>query len=131
MIVVKPREYSIKAKAYKKNEFEKTKDYLKLNFKYPKYSSSFRWALHARCRYKFDDRIIKTTNMIEDGYSERCSCCYWKNSYPRLEHYWFSKYYLFYEFLMKYFVKIDILYEKFSIISKILNSNVSTCNWYK
>ena len=31
MIVIKPREYSIKAKAYKKNEFEKTKDYLKLN----------------------------------------------------------------------------------------------------
>jgi len=29
---------SIMAKAYKKNEFEKTKDYLNLNFKYLKYS---------------------------------------------------------------------------------------------
>ena len=27
----------IKVKAYKKNEFEKTRDYLKLNFKYPEY----------------------------------------------------------------------------------------------
>jgi len=29
---------SIKAKTYKKNEFEKTRDYLKLNFKHPEYS---------------------------------------------------------------------------------------------
>jgi len=26
---------SIKAKAYKKNKYENTRDYLKLNFKYP------------------------------------------------------------------------------------------------
>ena len=32
----------IKAKDYNKNEFEKTIDYLKLNFKYPKYSIGFR-----------------------------------------------------------------------------------------
>ena len=33
---------SIKAKDYKKNKFEKTRDYLKLNIKYPEYSISFR-----------------------------------------------------------------------------------------
>jgi len=32
---------SIKAKAYKKNKFEKTRDYLKLNFKYPEISNGF------------------------------------------------------------------------------------------
>ena len=32
----------IKAKVYKKNKFEKTRDYLKLNFKYPEFSISFR-----------------------------------------------------------------------------------------
>ena len=29
---------SIKTKTYKKNEYEKTRDYLKLNFKHPEYS---------------------------------------------------------------------------------------------
>ena len=59
---------------------------------------------------------------------ERCSCCYRKNSNLRLEH-WFSKYYLFRKFRMKYFKDIEILYEKFFIISKycpISNSNVNT-----
>jgi len=66
--------------------------------------------------------------MIEEDCPERCPCCYRKNSNPPLEH-WFSKCYLFLEFRMKYFKDIDILYEKFYIISKycpILNSNVNT-----
>jgi len=33
---------SIKAKVYKNNKFEKIRDYLKLNFKYPEYSIGFR-----------------------------------------------------------------------------------------
>jgi len=68
--------------------------------------------------------------MIEKDCPERCSCCYRKNCNPRLE-YWFSKYYLFREFRMKYFKDIEILYEKFYIISKycpISNSNVDTVN---
>ena len=51
-----------------------------------------------------------------------------KNGNPRLEH-WFSKCYLFREFRKKYFKDIEILYEKFYIISKycpISNSNVDT-----
>jgi hypothetical protein len=32
----------IKAMDYKNKEFEKTRDYLKLNFKYPEYSIGFR-----------------------------------------------------------------------------------------
>jgi len=66
--------------------------------------------------------------MIEEDCPERCPCCYRKNSNPPLEH-WFSKCYLFLVFRMKYFKDIDILYEKFYIISKycpILNSNVNT-----
>jgi len=65
--------------------------------------------------------------MIEEDCPERCPC-YRKNSNPRLEH-WFSKCYLFHEFRMKYFKDIEILYEKFFIISKyypISNSNVNT-----
>jgi len=45
-----------------------------------------------------------------------------------LEH-WFSKYYLFREFRMKYYKGIEILYEKLFIISKycpISNNNVNT-----
>ena len=66
--------------------------------------------------------------MIEEDCPERCPCCYRKNSNPPLEL-WFSKCYLFLVFRMKYFKDIDILYEKFYIISKycpILNSNVNT-----
>jgi len=51
-----------------------------------------------------------------------------KNSNLRLKH-WFSKCYLFCEFRMKYFKDIEILYEKFYIISKycpISKSNVDT-----
>jgi hypothetical protein len=81
---------SIKAKAYKKNKFEKTRDYLKFNFKYPEFSIGFRWVLRARCGYKFDARIAKTAKMIEDYCLERYPCCYRKNSNSRLEH-WFSK----------------------------------------
>ena len=49
--------------------------------------------------------------MIGDDGSERYPCCYRKNSNPRLEQ-WFSKFYFFHEFYMKYFMDIEILYEK-------------------
>jgi len=55
---------SIKAKDYKKNEFKKTRDYLKLNIKYPELSIGFQWVLHARCGYKFDARVAKAAKMI-------------------------------------------------------------------
>jgi len=39
---------SIKIKVYKKNKFEKTRDYLKLNFfKYPEFSIGFGWVRRA------------------------------------------------------------------------------------
>ena len=66
--------------------------------------------------------------MIEEECPERCPCCYRIYSNPRLEH-WFSKCYFFNVLRMKYFKDIDILYEKFYIISKyrpISNSNVNT-----
>ena len=69
---------SIKAKAYKKNKFEKTREYLKLNFKYPEFSIVFRWVLRTRCGYKFDARVAKAANMNEEDYPERCPCCYRK-----------------------------------------------------
>jgi len=119
---------SIKAKAYKNNNFEKTREYLKLNYKYPEFSIGFRWVLRARYGYKFDARVAKAAKMIEEDCPERCPCCYRKNSNPRLEH-WFSKCYLFREFRMKYFKDIEIFYEIFYIISKycpISNSNVDT-----
>ena len=56
----------IKAKAYKNNNFEKTSEYLKLNYKYPKFSIGFRWVLLARCGYKFDDSVDKAAKMIEE-----------------------------------------------------------------
>jgi len=99
-----------------------------LNYKYPEFSIGLRWVLRARCGYKFDARLAKAAKMIEENCPERCSCCYRKNSNPRLEH-WFSKCYLFREFRMKYFKDIEILYEIFYIISKycpISNSNVDT-----
>ena len=67
--------------------------------------------------------------MIEEDCLEWCLCCYRKNSNPRLEH-WFSKCYLLREFRMKYFMDIEIFYEKFYIISKyypISNINVKHC----
>jgi len=39
---------SIKAKTNNKNKFEKTRDFLKLSLKYPKFSIGFRWVLRAR-----------------------------------------------------------------------------------
>jgi len=37
---------SINVKAYKKkNKFEKTREYLKLKYKYPEFSIGFRWVL--------------------------------------------------------------------------------------
>ncbi|KAG4094615.1 hypothetical protein H8356DRAFT_1427789 [Neocallimastix lanati (nom. inval.)] len=69
--------------------------------------------------YKFDARktVLKGILIVKE-----------KNGNPRLEH-WFSKCYLFREFRKKYFKDIEILYEKFYIISKycpISNSNVDT-----
>jgi len=119
---------SNKAKAYKNNNFEKTREYLKLSYKYPEFSIGFRWVLCARCGYKFDARDAKAAKMIKEDCLERCPCCYRKNSNPRLEH-WYFKYYLFREFRMKYFKDIEILYEIFYIISKycsLSNSNVDT-----
>jgi len=47
-------------------EFEKTRNYLRLNFKYPEYSIGFRWVLYARCGYKFDVHVVKAVNMVEN-----------------------------------------------------------------
>jgi len=76
----------IKAKTYKKNNFEKTRNYLKLNFKYPEYSIGFRWVLRARCGYKFNARVTKDVNMIEDDCPEWCPYYYREKSNPPLEH---------------------------------------------
>ena len=117
---------SIKAKAYKNNNFEKTREYLRLNYKYSEFSIGFRWVLRSRCGYKFDARVAKAAKMIEEDCPERCPCCHRKSSNSRLNH-WFSKCYLFREFRMKYFMDIEIIYEIFYIISKycpISNSNV-------
>jgi len=69
---------SIKAKAYKNNKFEETREYLKLNYKYPEFSIGFRWVLCVRCGYKFDARVAKAAKMIEENCPERCPCCYKK-----------------------------------------------------
>jgi len=53
---------SIKAKMYKK-----TRNYLKLNFKYPEFSIGFRWVLCARCGYKFNARVAKAAIRVEDN----------------------------------------------------------------
>jgi len=65
---------SIKAKAYKKNKFEKRRDYLKLIFKYPEFIIGFRRVHRGRCGYKFDARVAKAAKMIEEDYPERCPC---------------------------------------------------------
>jgi len=46
--------------------------------------------LCSRCGYKFDTRVAKAANMIEDDCPERCPYCYRETSNPRLE-YWYSK----------------------------------------
>ena len=73
---------SIKTKAYKNNNFEKTREYLKLNYKYSEFSIGFRWVLRARCGYKFDARVAKTAKVIEEDCPKRCPYCYRKNSNP-------------------------------------------------
>jgi len=66
---------SIKAMAYekKKNKFEKTREYLKLNYKYPKFSISVRRILRVRCGYKFDACVAKSSKMIEEDCPEKVS----------------------------------------------------------
>jgi hypothetical protein len=49
----------IQVKAYKKNEFKKTGDYLKLNCQYSEFRISFLWVFHGRCGYKFDARVAR------------------------------------------------------------------------
>jgi len=66
---------SIKTKAYKKKiNLRKLERYLKLNYKYPEFSIGFRWALRARCGYKFNARVTKAAKMIEEDCPERCPC---------------------------------------------------------
>ena len=64
---------SNKAKAYKNNNFEKTREYLKLSYKYPEFSIGFRWVLCARCGYKFEAHVAKAANRVEDDCPERVS----------------------------------------------------------
>jgi len=80
------QENQSRLKLIRKINLNKTRNYLKLNYKYPEYSIGFRWVLHARCGYKFDACVVKAAKMIEEDYPERCPCCYRKNSNPRLEH---------------------------------------------
>ncbi|KAG4097467.1 hypothetical protein H8356DRAFT_1425238 [Neocallimastix lanati (nom. inval.)] len=64
-----------KTEAYKKNGFEKTKDYLKLKL----------IILHASCEYKFDKRVAIAADMIEDNCSEWCPCYYRENNMNNIE----------------------------------------------
>jgi len=81
---------------------------------------------HSRCGYKFDTRVAKAAKMIVEDYPERYLVIIEK--IVILD--WnigFFKCYLFCEFRMKYFKDIEILYQKFYIISKycpISNNNV-------
>jgi len=78
-------------KAYKKNKFEKTRDYQKINFTCPEYSTGFRWVLRARCVYKNSMFVLpKPPIELKTTVQERCSFCYRENSNPQLEH-WVSK----------------------------------------
>jgi len=80
---------SINTNAYKKNEFKKTWNYIKLNFKYPEYNIGFQWILRARCGYKFNARVDKAANIIEDKCPECCPCCYIENENPQLKNQFF------------------------------------------
>jgi hypothetical protein len=86
---------------------------LNLNFKYPEFRIGFRWVHRDICGSKFNARIVKTVNRIEDHCPERCPYCYRKNNNPQLE-YWFH---LFHEFRMKYFK--DILYKNFNYYTTV------------
>ena len=68
------RENQSRLRLTRKNEFEKTRDYLNFNFRYPEFSIGFRCVLHARCGHKFDIRVAKAANRIEDDCTEWCPC---------------------------------------------------------
>ena len=53
---------SIKAKAYKNNNFEKTREYLKLNYKYPEFSNGFQWVLRANASEGEDHKFFQIVN---------------------------------------------------------------------
>jgi len=75
-------EKSIKVKVYKKNKFEKIRDYLELNFKCSEFSIGFWWVFRTRSEYKFNVCVAKAAKMIEEDCIERCPCCYRKKSNP-------------------------------------------------
>ena len=52
----------IKAKAYKNNNFEKTREYLKLNYKYPEFSNGFQWVLRANASEGEDHKFFQIVN---------------------------------------------------------------------
>ncbi|ORX81353.1 hypothetical protein BCR32DRAFT_279760 [Anaeromyces robustus] len=60
---------SIKAKAYKINNFENSRNYLKFNLEFPEYSKGFKWILRAR--------FAKAAKMINNScFPNCCSCCF-------------------------------------------------------
>ncbi|ORX63325.1 hypothetical protein BCR32DRAFT_287845 [Anaeromyces robustus] len=67
----------IKAKTYKMNNFENSRNYLKPNLEFPEYIKGFRWILRrARCGYKIDARVAKAAKMNNNSCPNCCSCCF-------------------------------------------------------
>ncbi|ORX81023.1 hypothetical protein BCR32DRAFT_293527 [Anaeromyces robustus] len=54
------------------NNFENSRNYLKLNLEFPEYNKGFRWILRARCGYKIDTRVAKAVKMINNSCPKYC-----------------------------------------------------------
>jgi len=78
----------IRKKNLKKKK-KKTRDYLKLNFKYPEFSIGFRWVLRARCGDKFDALVAEATDRIEDDYTRTIFLLLLKKIIIPNWNYWF------------------------------------------
>ena len=76
----------IKAKRYKKNKFEVTREYYKLGLKYPQYTRGFHWLLKARCGYRIDSEGLKAAKLVKSSYLDHCICCNNDNSKQSLGH---------------------------------------------
>ena len=77
------------SKVHMKSKFEKTREYLKLNFKYPEFSIGFRWVLRARCGDKFDALVAEATDRIEDDYTRTIFLLLLKKIIIPNWNYWF------------------------------------------
>ena len=77
---------SIKGKEYINNNFEVSRDYIKLNLEYPQYTKGFHWLLKARCGYKTDSKVLKAANLVNSSFPDICPCCKNGNSNQTIEH---------------------------------------------